>query len=144
MVGRADRIERRPDGKLAILDYKTGTPPTQKEVDAGLAPQLLLEAFMAAEGAFGAEWQAAAAELTYWHLTGAFTPGESFELYKSDPAALADGIETARQKLLALIDAFDDPARCYLSQPHPARAPRFTDYAQLARVAEWAAIGDEA
>ncbi len=28
------------DGGLAILDYKTGTPPSQKEVDAGLAPQL--------------------------------------------------------------------------------------------------------
>ena len=47
LVGRADRIERRADGALAILDYKTGTPPTQKEVDAGLAPQLLLEAAMA-------------------------------------------------------------------------------------------------
>ena len=36
LTGRADRIERRADGSLAILDYKTGTPPIQKEVDAGL------------------------------------------------------------------------------------------------------------
>ena len=50
LTGRADRIERRRDGGLAILDYKTGTPPSQKEVDAGLAPQLLLEAAMAAAG----------------------------------------------------------------------------------------------
>ena len=42
------------DGRLAILDYKTGTPPTQRDVDAGLAPQLPLEAAMAAAGAFGA------------------------------------------------------------------------------------------
>ena len=49
LVGRADRIERRADGRLAILDYKTGAPPSQREVDAGLAPQLLLEACMAAE-----------------------------------------------------------------------------------------------
>ena len=48
LIGRADRIERRREGGLAILDYKTGTPPSQKEVDAGLAPQLLLEAAMAA------------------------------------------------------------------------------------------------
>ena len=45
--------------------------------------------------------------------------------------------------LATLIDAFDDPARAYLSQPHPGRAPRFPDYAQLARVAEWAAAGEE-
>ena len=24
-----DRIDRRPDGRLAILDYKTGAPPTK-------------------------------------------------------------------------------------------------------------------
>ena len=53
LTGRADRIERWRDGGLAILDYKTGTPPSQKEVDAGLAPQLLLEAAMAEAGAFG-------------------------------------------------------------------------------------------
>ena len=53
LIGRADRIEQRRDGGLAILDYKTGTPPTQKDVDAGLAPQLLLEAAMAEAGAFG-------------------------------------------------------------------------------------------
>ena len=39
---------------------------------------------------------------------------------------------------------FDDPARGYLSQPHPARAPRFSDYGQLARVAEWDLAGEEA
>ena len=55
LTGRADRIERYDDGTLAILDYKTGSPPTQKAVDDGLAPQLLLEAAMAAEGGFGPE-----------------------------------------------------------------------------------------
>ena len=53
------------------------------------------------------------------------------------------GIAAARTGLLAdLIDAFDDPARCYLAQPHPGERPRFSDYAQLARVAEWAAADD--
>ena len=32
------------------------------------------------------------------------------------------------------------PARPYLSRPHPGQAPRFSDYTQLARVAEWAAL----
>ena len=31
--GRADRIDRLADGGLAIVDYKTGQPPTQKAVD---------------------------------------------------------------------------------------------------------------
>ena len=33
--GRADRIERRADGRLAILDYKTGTMPAEAEVERG-------------------------------------------------------------------------------------------------------------
>jgi len=144
LVGRADRIERRADGALAILDYKTGAPPTQKEVDAGLAPQLLLEAAMAEAGAFGAELAGQVGELSYWHLTGSYEPGEVRSLFKGDAAAIAAAVAAARKSLGALIDAYDQPDRCYLSQPHPARAPRFSDYAQLARVAEWAAAGEEA
>ncbi len=144
LVGRADRIERRPDGTLAILDYKTGTPPSQKEVDAGLAPQLLLEAAMAEAGAFGRALAGTAAELTYWHLTGGFQAGELRSLFKGDAAAIAAAIQDARQSLAALIDIYDQPGRCYLSHPHPGRAPRFSDYVQLARVAEWAAAGEEA
>ena len=143
LVGRADRIERRADGALAILDYKTGTPPSQKEVDAGLAPQLLLEAAMAEAGAFGAGLVGQAGELIYWHLTGGYEPGEVRSLFKGDATAIAAAVAAARDSLGALIDAYDQPGRCYLSQPHPARAPRFSDYAQLARVAEWAAAGEE-
>jgi ATP-dependent helicase/nuclease subunit B len=143
LTGRADRIERRGDGGLAILDYKTGTPPSQKEVDAGLAPQLLLEAAMAEAGAFGTSLTGAVEELTYWHLTGGFHPGESRALFKADADAIAAATADAYQALCRLIDAYDAPDRCYLSHPQPGFAPRFSDYAQLARVAEWEAVGDE-
>jgi ATP-dependent helicase/nuclease subunit B len=143
LTGRADRIERWREGGLAILDYKTGTPPSQKEVDAGLAPQLLLEAAMAEAGAFGEEVSGTAEELTYWHLTGGFHPGELRALFKGDAAAIAVAVAAAREALCSLIDAYDSPGRCYLSQPQPGYALRFSDYAQLARVAEWAAVGDE-
>ena len=34
LVGRADRIERLADGGYAILDFKTGTPPTSPQVQS--------------------------------------------------------------------------------------------------------------
>jgi ATP-dependent helicase/nuclease subunit B len=144
LTGRADRIERRREGGLAILDYKTGTPPTQKDVDGGLAPQLLLEAAMAEAGAFGEAVTGGAEELTYWHLTGGFEAGALRTLFKGSADAIAAAVSDARLSLAALIDAYDAANRCYLSQPQPGFAPRFSDYAQLARVAEWEAAGDEA
>ncbi len=140
LKGRADRLERRVDGGIAILDYKTGSPPSARDVQAGLAPQLLLEAAMAADGAFGAELVGPASELTYWHLTGGFVPGEVTSLFKQDAAAIGTVVATARERLAGLVAAFDDPDHPYLSQPHPGQAPRFSDYTQLARVAEWAAL----
>ncbi len=38
LSARADRIERRDDASFAILDYKTGQPPTGKQVRMGLSP----------------------------------------------------------------------------------------------------------
>ena len=143
LTGRADRIERRRDGSIAILDYKTGSPPTQKDVDSGLAPQLLLEAAMVADGAFGPDVTGQATELQYWHLTGGFQPGEIRRLYRGNADAAIDATQSARDGLNGLIDAFD-AGQVYRSQPHPDRAPRFSDYAQLARVAEWSAAGDDA
>ena len=40
--GRADRIDRLPDGELEIIDYKTGSAPTNDDVARGLEPQLPL------------------------------------------------------------------------------------------------------
>ena len=40
------------DGRYAILDYKTGAPPTEKQVRTGLSPQLTLEAAILRQGGF--------------------------------------------------------------------------------------------
>ena len=61
---------------------------------------------------------------------------------QGDPDATRESVETASAKLTALVNRFDDPDQPYLSQPHPGQAPRFSDYTQLARVAEWAALDE--
>jgi ATP-dependent helicase/nuclease subunit B len=142
LTGRADRIEIRADGSLAILDYKTGTLPSVGKVDEGQASQLTLEAAMAAAGAFGADATGPAGELAYWRLTGGYEPGEAKALLGGDRAAIAAAAAEAEASLRRLIAAFDDAGRPYLSQPHPGRRPRFPEYAQLARVAEWESAGD--
>ena len=142
LTGQADRIERYDDGTLAILDYKTGAPPSQKDVEAGLAPQLLLEAAIAADGGFGPDLRGTTKALIYWRLSGGLDPGKSMPLYKKQSAEIRHAVADAKDRLCDLIDAFDQPDRAYLSRPHPGLAPRFSDYAQLARVAEWSVAGD--
>ena len=50
LTGRADRIERYGDGDAGDPRLQDRHAAAQKAVDAGLAPQLLLEAAMAADG----------------------------------------------------------------------------------------------
>ncbi len=143
LTARADRIERREDGMLTFLDYKTGQVPSQKQVAEGLAPQLTLEAAMALAGGFGPDLRAATAELTYWQLTGGYEPGKATTLFKGKDSELAAAIDTAIRGLESLIDQYDEPDRCYFAQPHPSWKPRFSDHDQLARVAEWSAAAED-
>ncbi len=139
--GRADRIERRGDA-LSILDYKTGAPPTGTDVAEGWAPQLTLQAAMLLRGAFGPELAGHVMELAYWHLSGGFVAGEVRDPFRRDATRMQDAAEQAWDSLCRRVAAFDDPDCPYLSQPHPGEAPRFSDYAQLARVGEWALLDD--
>ena len=143
LTGRADRIERMVDGSIAILDYKTGAPPSQKAVEDGLAPQLPLEAAMVRQGAFGPDLMGRAVDLTYWQISGGANPGRVHQLFRGNGDKVEEAASHAANRLSALVAAFDRPERAYLSQPHPGSAPRFTDYAHLSRVAEWAAVDED-
>ena len=99
---RADRIERLADGSYAILDYKTGQVPTDKQVRIGLSPQLTLEAAILRGGGFpGHSAPARVAELVYVSLKGREPAGEDkaidFKDGDADPHA-----ERALAKLTAV------------------------------------------
>ncbi|MBM3518970.1 MAG: double-strand break repair protein AddB, partial [Alphaproteobacteria bacterium] len=134
----ADRIECTAGG-LVIVDYKSAAPPPWKDVHAGLAPQLPVEALIAAQGGFPGVPAQPPAALQYWRLTGAEPPGE----IKTDDAAGGLAMAQTRAGLLALIAAFDRPETPYHARPRPAFAPRFSDYLHLERVKEWSAWVEE-
>ena len=135
LVCKADRIDRRHDGALVVIDYKTGALPRRGDVDLGFAPQLPLEAAIAEAGGLAGIAPAQVAELAYWRLAGGEVAGEVKPLAADEAVRLL--VDAALDGLQTLIARFDDPATPYRSAPRPEHAPRFTDYAQLARVKEW-------
>ncbi|ARJ64853.1 double-strand break repair protein AddB [Magnetospirillum sp. ME-1] len=139
LTAKADRIDEMADGTLSLIDYKTGTPPRAREVAAGFAPQLPLEAVIARHGGFGGIAAAEVSDLLYWHLKGGTAGGEERQA-GADPAALA---AEALEGLHALVAVFDDPATPYAARPHPEHAPKYSDYLHLARVREWASGGED-
>ncbi len=138
LTATADRIDRLDAGALAILDYKTGSPPRDKEVELGFAPQLPLEAAIARAGGFKGLRRAEVARLEYWRVSGGEPPGQEMPL-DLDPA---DQAERALAGLAALIARFDDEQTPYLARPRPEYARTYSDYPHLARVKEWGAAGD--
>jgi ATP-dependent helicase/nuclease subunit B len=143
LFAAADRIDRLEDGRgraaLAIIDYKTGSPPSQRDLEHGFAPQLPLEAAIAARGGFEDIPALPVGELGYWRLSGGEPAGEE-KTVPGDPAELA---RAALEGLERLIAKFDDPTTPYLARPRPDKALRYGDYDHLARVKEWSSAAED-
>jgi len=134
VTATADRIDITPAAALAIIDYKTGSLPSQKAVERGFAPQLPLEGAIAKAGGFEGIAPASLDALAFWKLSGGSEPGQVKPI-KGAPDAHADG---ALAGLKDLVAAFDDPEQPYPSVPRREWAPRYSDYTHLARLKEWA------
>ena len=134
LFGKVDRIDRLSDGRLAIVDYKTGQAPAKKAVAEGFALQLGLLSLIARDGGFkGIKGEAGAHE--YWSL--AKKNGRIG--YRQSP----DGDDGAEAFVERAYVHFAQVAEKWLlgTEPfeaklNPAYAP-YEDYDQLMRLEEW-------
>jgi RecB family exonuclease len=128
LTARPDRIDRLPDGRIRIFDYKTGAPPGDKDRRLW-DKQLFLTGAMAERGAFAALGRADVAGLSYVGL-GA-RPVEV-------PVDLPPGeLDLVWHDLTRLIASFALRARGYAARRAPRLAAAAGDYDHLARFGEW-------
>jgi ATP-dependent helicase/nuclease subunit B len=142
--GRADRIDLRRDGRVEVLDFKTGTPPSARQVLVGFAPQLALEAAMVRAGAFGTEFTGRSIARLFWVALNRVQAGNPVANAVEQGATADQVAEVALGRLTALVAAYDDPARAYASRARPMFETRYeSPYDHLARVREWALVESE-
>jgi ATP-dependent helicase/nuclease subunit B len=140
LSGRYDRVDRLADGSLAIVDYKTGKPPSSAAVRAGYSLQLGLLGAIAERGGF-ADVAGRAGGFEYWSLG---KKRDQFGYVESpvDAEGKRDKIVTSEFTTIAIAN-FVDAAANWLTGDAPFTAklvPEYAPYAeydQLMRRDEW-------
>ncbi len=128
LKAKVDRIDKAADGTFIIYDYKTGAPPTKKQLEH-FDKQLLLEAVMVEAGGFASIGAARVSEIAHIGL-GAKPVFDPIEL---DPGQTA----MVRDEFIQLIREYQKPDRGYTSRRAMAELRHGGNYDHLARYGEW-------
>jgi ATP-dependent helicase/nuclease subunit B len=128
LTARPDRIDVLPDGRLHLIDYKTGGVPTEKQ-QALFDNQLLLEACMAVRGAFGPDLPTEVASIAYIGL------GSSPKVLQTD--ITPEKLGQTWERLMALILRYQQQGTGYTARRALFEDGVETDYDHLSRHGEW-------
>lgn len=128
LTGTPDRIDRLPDGRLHILDYKTGSPPTQA-MQKAFDKQLLLAAAMAERDGFPGITGTKVARITYVGL-GSSPKVEETEITKEITEEVWDGLK-------ALVAHYAAEAAGYTARRAVMKERFEADFDHLSRFGEW-------
>src|SRR5262249_41480325 len=140
---RADRIDRLAGGSYAILDYKTGQGPSEKQVRIGVPPQLPLEAAILRRGGFGdIPADASVAGLVCVSLKGGDPAGEGVPIDFKDGDANVHA-DRALAKLKVVAERFEDEQQPYLPVVLSMWKSRYGTYDHLPRGKEWSVGGPD-
>ncbi len=142
LTGKADRIDKLKTNTLEIIDYKTGTPPANSDIVAGLSPQMTLEAVILRENGFEEIKPKNDIQISYWKLNGKNSGGEIIHIpSKTSKKDVSELIEEAYQGVKAILNKFRDDKTPYTASPRPDKI-KYNDYALLSREKEWLTADD--
>lgn len=128
LFGTPDRVDEMPDGRLALFDYKTGTPPSKKQMKS-YAKQLHLAALLAVEGSFRGLGPMEVAKIAYIGLGG--------DGKKEEAEITPEVIEEVRAGLLRLIGSYARREQGYAARRAVFSDRQQGDFDHLARFGEW-------
>ena len=143
LTAKADRIDVINDGSVEIIDYKTGTLPSQTDIKKGYSPQLPLEGLIVQQGGFKEIGQKKDIKLTFWKLDGKKNGGTIQQIGNGrDKIPVSEIIQNSFEGIKNLLNAYNNDTMPYEAYPKP-KLVKYDDYAHLARVKEWLSEDDE-
>ncbi|MFO1203322.1 MAG: double-strand break repair protein AddB [Tabrizicola sp.] len=128
LTGKPDRIDRLDDGRLMLIDYKTGAPPSDKQ-QKHFDKQLLLLAAMAEAGGFKGLNAEEVARVVYVGLKA--------ELKTSEIVLEPGHVAEVWAEFARLIAAFSRRSQGYTARRALETVRDVTDYDHLSRFGEW-------
>lgn len=126
---KADRVEISNDKTLTIIDYKTGSIPSDKDIELGYAPQLPLEAVILSKINIS-EPNHKIIELEYWKIAG--NKNEQKKVKN-----VSQQIKDAEKGVTKVLAKYKKTSTPYLASPIKQKAPKYDDYEHLSRKKEW-------
>lgn len=132
IASRADRLDVSHDGKITIVDYKTGAVPTKSSVVNGVKPQLLIEAFIGKKQGFFKD-KFDVVNLNFWKLDGK-QDGGSVVCIAKDANEVAKLVDEFSEKLTEKLIKYNVNGEGYECN---TKALYDEEYKHLARVKEW-------
>ncbi len=129
---KADRIDVHHDRTHEIIDYKTGSLPTRKDIFEGTAVQLPLEGAISQHGTWERMTDPSSLKsFSFWQLKGSLPAGDIINFPEAPSMS-----ESAFNLLRRLVDHYEQP-----TTPYPADPRASNDYDALARRQEWRTRG---
>ncbi len=128
LTGKPDRIDRLADGRLLLIDYKTGDPPSPAQQEH-FDKQLLLLAAMAEGGGFKGLGPEEVARVVYVGLKA--------QLKLSDITLEPGQVATGWAEFGKLMTSYARPTQGYTARRALEKTTDASDYDHLSRYGEW-------
>ena len=142
LSAKADRIDILKDGTARIIDYKSGTPPTEKTVRSGISPQLPLEAAILLAEGFSPLTSTSISEMFYIHISGSKAGGNVIEISVDEKLTLDQLAKMHLAGFKSLLEKYQNSTQAYLPRVATQKEDDKTDYDHLSRHKEWMMAGE--
>lgn len=145
ITARLDRLDRMTTGGYAIIDYKTGASlPTRKNIDAGLASQLVIQSLCVQNGLNENKKPGdVVSSASFWHLKPSGVKVLTLDQDQS-PLALNDLCDAAQNGLVNVLSIFAAEHTPYYPVPDGRNDDLARDtYDHLSRRQIWWGLDDD-